>query len=165
MDQPRKHQPDRRANRTILGRTIFLMVIFGAVMFIPLFYKLWQIQIVNHDFYEEYAIDQQTRELLVTAPRGTIYDAKGNRLAVSADVHNIVISPKDIVEGEKAAAERAVAKAEEQMYDLSLQIEEAASDYLKLQELYEQREALEEEILKLYGTWESLSAQLEEAKG
>ena len=63
------------------------------------------------------------------------------------------------------AAERAVAKAEEQMYDLSLQIEEAASDYLKLQELYEQREALEEEILKLYGTWESLSAQLEEARG
>ena len=38
-------------------------------------------------------------------------------------------------------------------------------DYLKLQELYEQREALEEEILKLYGTWESLSAQLEEARG
>ena len=63
------------------------------------------------------------------------------------------------------AAERAVAKAEEQMYDLGLQIEAAASDYLKLQELYEQREALEEEILKLYGTWESLSAQLEEARG
>lgn len=58
-----------------------------------------------------------------------------------------------------------MAKAEEQMYDLTQQIEEAASDYLKLQELYEQREALEEEILKLYGTWESLSAQLEEAKG
>ena len=36
------------------------------------------------------------------------------------------------------------------MYELGLQIEEAASDYLKLQELYEQREALEEEILKLY---------------
>ena len=51
------------------------------------------------------------------------------------------------------------------MYDLSIQIEEAADDYLKLQELYEQREALEEEILKLYGTWEGLSAQLEEARG
>jgi len=63
------------------------------------------------------------------------------------------------------AAERAVAKAEEQMYDLSLQIEDAASDYLKLQELYERREALEEEILKLYGAWEFLSAQLEEARG
>jgi len=63
------------------------------------------------------------------------------------------------------AAERAVARAEEQMYDLTQQIEEAAADYLKLQELYEQREALEEEILKLYGSWETLSAQLEEARG
>ena len=69
------------------------------------------------------------------------------------------------LEKEVAAAERAVAKAEEQMYELGLQIEEAASDYLKLQELYEQRGALEEEILKLYGTWERLSAELEEARG
>ena len=69
------------------------------------------------------------------------------------------------LEKEVAAAERAVGKAEEQMYELTQQIEEAASDYLKLQELYEQREALEEEILKLYGTWERLSAELEEARG
>ena len=69
------------------------------------------------------------------------------------------------LEKEVAAAERAVAKAEEQMYDLEQQIQEASADYLKLQELYEQREALEEEILKLYGTWETLSAQLEEARG
>ena len=69
------------------------------------------------------------------------------------------------LEKEVAAAERAVAKAEEQMYELGLQIEEAASDYLKLQELYGRREALEEEILKLYGTWERLSAELEEARG
>ncbi|MEA4932450.1 MAG: ABC-F family ATP-binding cassette domain-containing protein [Lawsonibacter sp.] len=69
------------------------------------------------------------------------------------------------LEKEVSAAERAVAKAEEQMYDLSLKIEESVSDYLKLQELYEQKEALEEEILKLYGTWESLAAQLEEARG
>ncbi|MCI8870459.1 MAG: ABC-F family ATP-binding cassette domain-containing protein [Lawsonibacter sp.] len=69
------------------------------------------------------------------------------------------------LEKEAAAAERAVAKAEERMYDLSLEIEEASADYLRLQELYEQRDALEEEILKLYGTWEALSAQLEEARG
>ena len=69
------------------------------------------------------------------------------------------------LEKEVTAAERAVAKAEEQMYDLEQQIQEASADYLKLQELYEQREALEEEILKLYGAWETLSAQLEEARG
>lgn len=69
------------------------------------------------------------------------------------------------LEKEVTAAERAVAKAEEQMFELSHQIEQVASDYLKLQELYEQRETLEEEILRLYGTWESLSARLEEARG
>ena len=69
------------------------------------------------------------------------------------------------LEKEVAAAERAVAKAEEEMFDLGQQIQAASSDYLKLQDLCQQRDALEEEILKLYGTWERLSAELEEAKG
>ena len=97
MDQQKKRQPDRRANRTILGRTIFLMGMFGVVMFIPLFWKLWQIQIVNHDRYEEYAIDQQTRDVAVSADRGTIYDAKGNILAISGTVSNVILSPRDTV--------------------------------------------------------------------
>lgn len=103
---------DRRQNRTILGRTIALMVVFGVVVFIPLLWKLWQIQIVNHDLYEEGAISQQTRDMLVTAPRGTIYDAQGNQLAVSITVQNVVISPKDIKEGQKTAAERGENKLE-----------------------------------------------------
>ena len=68
------------------------------------------------------------------------------------------------LEKEVAAAERAVAKAEEQMYELGLQIEEAASDYLKLQDLYAEREKLEDELAHLYTEWEKLAAELEEAK-
>ena len=60
---------DNRQNRTILGRTICLMALFGVVAFIPLLWKLWQIQIVDGEFYEEQAIDQQTRDMLVTAKR------------------------------------------------------------------------------------------------
>lgn len=63
------------------------------------------------------------------------------------------------------AAERAVGKAEERMYELTQEIEEASSDYLKLQELYEQREALEDEIRNLYARWEELAQALEEAGG
>ena len=69
-----------------------------------------------------------------------------------------------LLEKEVAAAEREVTKAEERMYDLTQDIEAAASDYLKLTELYEQREALEEEIAHLYANWERLSAELEEAR-
>ena len=63
------------------------------------------------------------------------------------------------------AAERAVGKAEERMFELTGEIEAAASDYLKLQELYEQREALEDEIRNLYAKWEELAQALEEAGG
>ncbi len=67
-----------------------------------------------------------------------------------------------LLEKEVAAAERAVTKAEERMYDLTVEIEASASDYLKLTELYDQRSALEDEIAHLYAKWEDLSRELEE---
>ena len=69
------------------------------------------------------------------------------------------------LEKEVTAAERAVAKAEERMAQLDRQVEESAADYVKLQELYEEKQALEEELMGLYAKWEELSAQLEEARG
>lgn len=69
------------------------------------------------------------------------------------------------LEKEVNAAERAVASAEEKMYDLEQAIQEASADYLRLQELYQQREALEDELAHLYAVWEGLAADLEEARG
>lgn len=62
------------------------------------------------------------------------------------------------------AAEREVSRAEEQMYDLTQEIEAASSNYLALQNLYDKRSALEDEIARLYTAWEKLSAELEEAR-
>ncbi len=69
------------------------------------------------------------------------------------------------LEKQVSAAEREVAKAEERMYELEQTIQAEGSNYLKLQELYEARSALEDEIAALYTRWESLSEELEEAKG
>lgn len=69
-----------------------------------------------------------------------------------------------MLEKEVAAAEREVEKAEIRMDELTQAIEENAVDYLKLQELYEQRNALEDEIAHLYAVWENLAAELEEAR-
>ena len=69
------------------------------------------------------------------------------------------------LEKEVAAAERAVSKAEEELKGLEEQIEASAADYVKLQELYQQRETVEAELMQLYENWEALSAQLEEARG
>lgn len=93
-----RQRPDRRANRTILVRSLFLMAIFGLVAFIPLFVKLWQLQISQHDYYQDLAVKQQTRDSTVTANRGTIYDSKGEVLAMSATVYDVQLSPRDLQE-------------------------------------------------------------------
>lgn len=87
----------RRANTTIRKRIMLLAGVFGVATFLILFGKLWMIQIVNHNKFEELAIAGQTRDLTVSANRGKITDSKGTTLAISATVHNVVLSPKDII--------------------------------------------------------------------
>ena len=91
----------RKANRTILSRTLFLLAVFGIAAFVPLFYQLFQLQIIQHDTYEKLAVEQQTRSVSVSASRGTIYDTNGNILAISATVETIFISPKEIEENQE----------------------------------------------------------------
>jgi len=69
------------------------------------------------------------------------------------------------LEKQVRAAERAVEKAEIRLDELSGEMDSAASDYLKLQELYTEREKLEDELAHLYTVWETLAAELEETKG
>ena len=107
-----RQRPDRRANRTILIRSLFLMAIFGLVVFIPLFFKLWQIQISQHEYYQELAVEQQTRDSTVAANRGTIYDSQGAVLAMSATVYDVQLSPKDLIETQETYQEK-VKKAQE----------------------------------------------------
>ena len=61
-------------------------------------------------------------------------------------------------------AEKAVAKAEEKQYELTLRAMEVSDNYLELQQVYEEQKALEEEIAHLYTVWETLATELEEAK-
>lgn len=94
-EQERKQAGARKPNRTLFRRTLALTVLFGVAVFIPLFYTLWQIQVVEHDTYQKKAIQQQTRDNAVAATRGKIYDANGNVLASSGTVYDVIISPGD----------------------------------------------------------------------
>ncbi len=69
------------------------------------------------------------------------------------------------LEKQVRAAERAVEKAEIRLDELTQEAEENASDYLKLQDIYAERERTEDELYHLYAEWERLAAELEEAKG
>jgi len=95
----KKQQPGtarERANRTILQRMLVLMILCGVILFIPLIATLYQIMIVDHDFYEEKAIANQTRSTTLTASRGLVYDRNMNILASSATVETIFLDPNAI---------------------------------------------------------------------
>ena len=60
---------------------------------------------------------------------------------------------------------RVALKDRRRLDELAQEAEDAASDYLKLQDLYKEREAVEDELAHLYAEWERLAAELEEARG
>lgn len=86
----------RAPSRTMLRRTLFLMIVCGIVSFSVLIMRLYKLQITDHEYYEDMAISQQLRETGTSAERGKIYDCNMNVLAMSADVENVYLSPAEI---------------------------------------------------------------------
>ncbi|QQR75084.1 MAG: PASTA domain-containing protein [Holophagales bacterium] len=70
-------------------------------------WRLYHLQVVDHDDYRRKAEKQQQRVLELDAPRGTIYDARGRELAVSVAVESAFAVPREI--GDAAAAARRIA--------------------------------------------------------
>ena len=93
----RKSESSRRADRTIQQRTLWFMVLLGVLVFLSLFVKLFDLQVMQHEELEEKALRQQTRSVEVTASRGTIYDKNGNILAISATAETIFLSPLEVL--------------------------------------------------------------------
>ena len=92
----RKSNAARRANQVIRSRTVLLMALLGIGTFLVLFFKLYDLQINQHEAMQEKAVNQQTRSAVITASRGTIYDRSGLTVAISATAETIFISPKEI---------------------------------------------------------------------
>lgn len=109
---PKGRPRDGAPNRMMLRRTLFLLSVCGAAAFVVLAARLYYLQIVRHDELEARAIAQQVRETTVSAPRGTIYDAKGEVLAMSAGVDTIYLSPAEIEQNNEDAEAIAAGLAE-----------------------------------------------------
>ncbi len=103
MTDDRRGGRERRSARlqgskkVIFWRTVFLMVVMGVLMFIPLLHQLWSLTVVQHDDLRQKATRQQTLDLSVKASRGDIYDRNGNVMAMSATVYDLILSPRDLV--------------------------------------------------------------------
>lgn len=119
MANPSKRKSDaaRRANQVVRSRTMLMMALLGVATFVVLFWKLYDLQVRQHDELQEKAVAQQTRSTVITASRGTIYDRNGLPLALSATAETVFISPYEInsymEEQEQKVKEEAAAAEEE----------------------------------------------------
>lgn len=97
-ERERRPRADRgRSNRSLLRRTIGLMLVMGVLVFIPLVVQLVRLQILQYSEWKERAANQQTKSVAITANRGTIYDREGRAMALSATVYQLILSPRDVV--------------------------------------------------------------------
>ena len=84
MSEKNSERARRAPSRTMLRRTLFLLSVCGIAAFAVLILRLGKLQIVDHERYEQAAVEQQLRGAPISAARGTIYDRdlpqpRGNR--------------------------------------------------------------------------------------
>ena len=65
--------------------------------------RLFIVQIINGKTLQIRATDQWTRDLSLTAPRGTIYDSTGDTLAVSYTTYNVYVRGREVEDAEDIA--------------------------------------------------------------
>ena len=89
----------KRSNKkrvSMRGRIIALILGFAVLGFVAVAVKLFYLQVINTNFYQSKAAENQTKDLIITPTRGTIYDRNITELAVSATTQEISVDPSVI---------------------------------------------------------------------
>jgi stage V sporulation protein D (sporulation-specific penicillin-binding protein) len=86
----------------IKKRFMITMAAF-SVCIVILIIRLGWLQILQGNWYQKKAYEQQTTGRLINPKRGTIFDRNGNILAISASVEKISIKPKQFRDSIKDA--------------------------------------------------------------
>lgn len=80
-----------------------MIILLGCmILWCVLILKLFQLQIINYDYYQNKVLNNVQRMTPLSATRGEIYDANMNKLASNYTVYRIFISPRDIENDEQA---------------------------------------------------------------
>lgn len=101
----RKQYERVRVNSGHHKRIIAAMTALAFLAFVPISLRLYQLMVLQYDYYSNLALRNQTRTTGVTADRGTIYDANMNVLACSVSVENVYLDPHELKQAKEDIGE------------------------------------------------------------
>ena len=134
-------------NAVAIKKRIRLMLTYFIVGALILIVRLAWIQFVRGAEYSKLAAEQQTRDSVITAKRGSIYDRNMKVLAQSASAERVTINPNQIDKlknGEKVVealvsvlgikeedVRKQLARTERQSVVIAKQVEKSTADLLR----------------------------------
>ena len=109
-------------------RLMIVMAVLGFGAMLLVLWRLYDLMIVNYEYYAGLALRNQTRTTTVTASRGDIYDRNMNLLATDVGVENVYLNPRELKQSKADIPE--IARFLGQLLDKDpAWIEEQARDY------------------------------------
>ncbi|MCH5199544.1 MAG: PASTA domain-containing protein [Oscillospiraceae bacterium] len=86
--------PSNRMRKRLYAGVFTVVLVFTVYICVNLF----NISVINSEYYRSKANNQQLDSFTINANRGTIYDTNGKILAQSSTVWDVIITPSDIKE-------------------------------------------------------------------
>lgn len=98
MRIPNPKRRGRKPNSQMRCRIAFLIIFLACLGFAAVGLRLFWMQVVRYDFYQEKALSLQTKDDVIEPKRGTIYDRNMKVLAESAATETVNINPSGLKE-------------------------------------------------------------------
>ena len=77
-------------------RIMAVSVLLGVLAFAPVILQLWKLMVVDHGYWKDLALRNQSRTTNVTTDRGQILDRNMNILAASETVETVYLDPQEL---------------------------------------------------------------------
>ena len=77
-------------------RILLVSLVLGILAFVPVALQLYRLMVIDHGYYKDLALRNQSRTTNVTTDRGQILDRNMNILAISKTVETVYLDPYEL---------------------------------------------------------------------
>lgn len=96
---------NNKQEKKIFENRIILAVVFISILTLLLLFRMYDLQIINHDYYQQESLGNQMQNLPITPIRGKIFDRNGKVIATNKTSYRIIAIPEKVKNIDKSINE------------------------------------------------------------